>query len=110
MGFFEKIGEKAAGAYKITAEKTSQVSKEIKCKMKMESLRLDLSKTYEEIGQKVYNVYKEEEVNVRRMIKLECEKADQLLEEIEEVKIGNLDGDITSVTSKETITKKEVEE
>lgn len=99
MEFLEKIGKKAADAYKATAEKTSQMSKEIKCKLKIENLKGRVNENYEAIGKKVYEVYREEVVDIRRIIKLECEKVDELLEEIEETKIGNIDGDISEVTT-----------
>lgn len=105
MDFFEKIGKKATEAYKATAEKTTQVSNDIKCKMRIEKLKGEINENYEEIGKKVYGVHKTPEVDVRRITDVYCEKIDKLLAEIEEVKKGNLDTDsfLVAEEKKETI-------
>lgn len=94
MEFLDKLGSKMNDAYKKTAEKTSQISNEIKCKMRIEKIKGEIQAQYEQIGSKVYSLYYKEEVDLRRNIKLECAEIERLKEELVEAEKGNLDEDL----------------
>ena len=54
MDFFDKLGQKASEAYKVTADKTGKLAKETKLKFKMSDLKNQISDIYEEIGKIIY--------------------------------------------------------
>lgn len=58
MGIFDKIGDKAAEVYNSTAEKTSNLTKEMKLKYAINENKGKIEKIYQEIGKTIYNKYK----------------------------------------------------
>lgn len=49
MEFFDKLGQKASEAYKMTADKTEKMAKDVKIKVKMQSLKNKINDIYEEL-------------------------------------------------------------
>ena len=86
MEFFDKVGNKASEAYKVTADKTGKLAKEAKLRMKMGELKSEINDIYEEIGKKIYeNHVKEEKEDISSLIEDECTKIDCLSDEIESI-------------------------
>lgn len=84
MDFFDKIGEKASKAYKITTDRTGKIAKETKIKLKMNELKTQINEVYEEIGKKVYEKHvREEDISIKKDLEEECTKIDVLSDEIE---------------------------
>lgn len=84
MDFFDKLGKKASEAYKVTAEKTSKLTKEAKLKMKNSENKSAIDDLYKEIGKKVYQKYiSKENIDIRKELEEECTKIDVLAAEIE---------------------------
>ena len=61
MEFFDKLGQKASEAYKVTADKTGKLAKEAKLRMKIGELKSQINDIYKEIGKKVYEKHVREE-------------------------------------------------
>ena len=89
MEFFDKLGKKATEAYKITADKTGKIAKETKLKLKISSLRTQVSELYEEIGKKVYEEHiredKQAKEDIEQYLEELCTKIDVLSDEIEDL-------------------------
>lgn len=84
MEFFDKLGEKATQAYKVTAEQTGKLAKETKLKFKIGELRSQVNDIYKEIGKKVYEKHiREQEIDIQKEIEEQCTKIDVLSDEIE---------------------------
>lgn len=84
MEFFNKLGQKASEAYKVTADKTGKLAKEAKIRMKMGELKSEISNIYEEIGKTVYeNHVKNEKNDITNELEEQCTKIDLLSDEIE---------------------------
>lgn len=84
MDFFDKLGKKASEAYKVTAEKTSKLTKEAKLKMKNSENKSAIDDLYKEIGKKVYEKHvRNENINIKKELEEECTKIDVLAAEIE---------------------------
>ena len=84
MDFFDKLGKKASEAYKVTAEKTSKLTKEAKLKMKNNENKSAIDDLYKEIGKKVYQKYiSKESIDIAKELEEECTKIDVLAAEIE---------------------------
>lgn len=84
MEFFDKLGKKASQAYKVTAEKTTKLTKEAKLKMKIAENKSDINDLYEQIGKKVYEKHiREESLDIKKDLEEECTKIDVLAAEIE---------------------------
>lgn len=84
MEFFDKLGEKASKAYKVTADKTSKIAKETKLKFRIGELKTQINEIYEEIGKKVYEKHiREEEICIKKDLEEQCTKIDVLSDEIE---------------------------
>ena len=79
MDFFNKIGKTATSAYKVTADKTGKIAKEIKLKVKVDTLKSNVTKLYTKIGETVCNNPESEE------IKKYVEEIGQLQKEIEDI-------------------------
>ena len=86
MDFFDKLGQKASEAYKVTADKTGKLAKETKLKFKMGELKNQISDIYEEIGKIVYEQHvREENIDIKKQIEEKCTKIDVLSDEIESI-------------------------
>ena len=86
MEFFDKLGQKASEAYKVTADKTGKLAKEAKLRMKMADLKSQISDLYKEIGKKVYeNHVREEKTDIEKELEEECTKIDVISAEIESI-------------------------
>lgn len=84
MDFFDKLGQKANEAYKLTADKTGKIAKEAKIKMKMNELKCEIDDLYNEIGKKVYERHcLDEEIDIKIDLEEECTKIDLLSSDIE---------------------------
>lgn len=84
MDFFDKLGQKANEAYKLTADKTGKIAKEAKIKMKMNELKCEIDDLYNEIGKKVYEKHcLDEEIDINIDLEEECTKIDLLSSDIE---------------------------
>ena len=84
MEIFDKIGQKASEAYKVTADKTSKIARDAKLKMKMNDLKSQISVKYKEIGSKVYEKHTlNETIDIKADLEEECKRIDELSEEIE---------------------------
>lgn len=85
MEFFDKLGQKASEAYKVTADKTGKLAKEAKLRMKMSELKSQVKDIYKIIGKKVYEKHvREEEMDIEKELEEECTKIDVLSDEIED--------------------------
>ena len=58
MDFFDKLSKKASETYKLTKEKTSQISGELKLRNKMNNSKDRIDELYSEIGKIVYEAHK----------------------------------------------------
>lgn len=84
MEFFDKLGQKASEAYKVTADKTGKLAKEAKLRMKMGELKSQINDIYKEIGKKVYEDHvREEKEDISKELEEECTKIDVISAEIE---------------------------
>lgn len=84
MDFFDKLGKKASEAYKITAEKTSKLTKEAKLKLKNNENKAAIDELYIEIGKKVYEKHvRNEKIDIKKELEKECTQIDVLAAEIE---------------------------
>ena len=84
MGFFDSLGKKASAAYDATAEKTGKLAKEAKLRMKINENKSDINDIYKEIGKKVYEKHvREENIDIKTELEVECTKIDVLSAEIE---------------------------
>lgn len=84
MDIFDKIGQKASEAYKITADKTGKIAKETKLKLRMGEIKTKTSEIYEQIGKKVYEKHvREEEISIKDELEEECTKLDVLSDEMD---------------------------
>lgn len=84
MEFFNKLGQKASEAYKVTADKTGKVAKEAKLRMKISDLKSKIKDIYKEIGECVYQKHiREEEYDISNEIEEKCTHIDVMSDEIE---------------------------
>lgn len=84
MEFFDKLGQKASEAYKITADKTGKIAKEAKLRIKISDLKSQVNNCYQNIGKKVYEKHiRENEMDIEKELEEECTKIDVLSDEIE---------------------------
>ena len=61
MDFFDKLSKKASETYKMTKEKTSQISGELKLRNKISNSKENINNLYNEIGKLVYEAHKKGE-------------------------------------------------
>lgn len=84
MEFFDKLGQKASEAYKVTADKTGKIAKEAKLRIKMGELKSEINDIYEDIGKLVYEKHiREEEYDISKELEEFCIKIDIISDEIE---------------------------
>ena len=87
MDILDKIGKTATSAYKVTADKTGKLAKEIKLKVKADSLKTDITKLYTKIGEAVCNNPESQEIkeNIAKISELKKE-VEKISEEIRQLK------------------------
>ena len=84
MEFFNKIGDIASKTYKNASQKTGEIAKEAKIKMKMNENKSKINDLYEEIGKIVYQKHiNKEEVKIEEDLNTYCNQIDELSKEIE---------------------------
>ena len=87
MDFFDKLSKKASETYKMTKEKTTQISGELKLKNKINEAKEEIEKIYSEIGNLVYNAHKNGEAVSEDEVTAKCEEIARKEEEIEKAKV-----------------------
>lgn len=84
MDFFNKLTKKAKETYKEASQKTGELAKEAKLRMKMNENKSTINSLYQEIGKKVYEKHvKSEAIDIKTELEEECTKIDVLSAEIE---------------------------
>lgn len=84
MDFFNKLTQKAKETYKEASQKTGELAKEAKLRMKMNENKSLINSLYQEIGKKVYEKHvKSETIDIKTELEEECTKIDVLSAEIE---------------------------
>ena len=84
MDFFNKLTKKAKETYKEASQKTGELAKEAKLRMKMNENKSAINSLYQEIGKKVYEKHvKSEAIDIKTELEEECTKIDVLSAEIE---------------------------
>ena len=81
MEFFNKLGKKASETYQVTKEKTVKFSNEVKLKGKIGDTKANINKVYKEIGELVYEQYKDN-TDKKEDIELKCQVISNLNDEI----------------------------
>lgn len=76
--------EKMASVGKSAANKSGELVEIAKISLQISSKEDDIAKIYREIGEKVYDAYKNADVNIE--VEPLCEKVDALFVELEELK------------------------
>lgn len=87
MDFFDKLSKKASETYKMTKEKTTQISGELKLKNKINEAKEEIEKIYSEIGNLVYTAHKNGEAVSEDEVTAKCEEIARKEEEIEKAKV-----------------------
>lgn len=87
MDILDKISKTASSAYKVTADKTGKLAKEIKLKIKGDNLKAEVTKLYTKIGETVYNNPESNKIQeyINKISELQKE-IEIVLEEIRELK------------------------
>lgn len=84
MEFFNKIGDLANKTYKNASQKTGEIAKEAKIKMKMNENKSKITDLYKEIGAIVYKKYlNAEKIEIKEDLNTYCSQIDELSKEIE---------------------------
>lgn len=84
MDFFNKIGDFANKTYQKTSQKTGELAKEAKIKMKMNENKSKIKDLYTEIGKNVYQKYMDDQNrNIEEDIKEFCVQIGLLADEVE---------------------------
>ena len=86
MDFFNKLGNIANKTYKSASQKTGEIAKEAKIKMKMNENKSKIKDLYEEIGKIVYQKHiHEEEVKIKEDLNTYCSQIDEISKEQEKL-------------------------
>jgi len=86
MDFLNKLGDIANKTYKSASQKTGEIAKEAKIKMKMNENKAKIKDLYEEIGKVIYRKHiNEEEVKIKEDLDTYCSQIDQLSKEVEKL-------------------------
>lgn len=86
MDFLNKLGNIANKTYKNASQKTSEIAKEAKLKMKMNENRAKIKDLYEEIGKIIYQKHiHEEEVKIKEDLDTYCSRIDEISKEQEKL-------------------------
>ena len=84
MEILNKLGDIASKTYKKTSQKTGEIAKEAKIKMKMNENKSKINNLYLEMGKKIYQNYiSKEKINMEEDIKNYCDQICELSNEIE---------------------------
>lgn len=84
MKFFDKIGNIANKTYKSASQKTGELAKEAKIKMKVSETKGKIKDLYEEIGKIIYQKHiNGEEVKIQEDLNAYCSQIDELSKDIE---------------------------
>ena len=84
MEFFNKIGDIASKTYKNASQKTGELAKEAKIRMKMNENKSKINDLYEEIGKIIYQKHiNGQEVKIEEDVNAYCNQIDELSKEIE---------------------------
>ena len=84
MNFLDKLGNIANKTYKSASQKTGELAKEAKIKMKMNENKSKINDLYEEIGKIIYQKHIHgEEVKIQEDVNSYCTQIDELSKEIE---------------------------
>ena len=85
MDFINEIGKKTSKVCNFTVNKTNEIAKETKYKMKMMSYKSKIEELYEDIGKKVYQnyVYNKKE-DIEELTLEECIEIDKIASQIED--------------------------
>lgn len=84
MEFFNKLGDIANKTYKNASQKTGEIAKEAKTKMKMNENKGKIKDLYEEMGKIVYQKHIHgEDVKIEEDLNTYCSQIDKLSKEIE---------------------------
>lgn len=84
MDFFNKIGDIASKTYKKTSQKTGEIAKEAKLRMKMNENKSKINDLYEEIGKNIYQKHiSTENIEIDDDINSYCSQIDELSKEVE---------------------------
>ena len=84
MNFLNKLGNIANKTYKSASQKTGEIAKEAKIKMKMNDNKGKIKDLYEEIGKIIYQKHIHgEEVKIEEDVNAYCKQIDELSKEIE---------------------------
>lgn len=86
MDFFNKLGNIANKTYKSASQKTGELAKEAKLKMKMNENKAKIKDLYEEIGKIIYQKHiHEEEVKIKEDLNTYCSQIDEISKEQEKL-------------------------
>ena len=86
MEFFNKLGDIANKTYKSASQKTGEIAKEAKLKMKMNENKGKINDLYEEIGKIVYQKHiNSEEVKIKEDLDTYCSQIDEISKEQEKL-------------------------
>ncbi len=84
MDFFNKLGDIANKTYKSASQKTGEIAKEAKIKMKMNENKGKINDLYEEMGKIIYQKHiNGEEVRIKEDLDTYCSQIDELAKENE---------------------------
>lgn len=84
MNFFNKLGNIANKTYKSASQKTGDIAKEAKIKMKMNENKGKIKDLYEEMGKIVYQKsINNENINIKDDLDSYCSQIDELSKEVE---------------------------
>jgi len=86
MDFFNKLGNIANKTYKSASQKTGELAKEAKLKMKMNENKSKINDLYEEMGKIIYQKHiHEEEVKIKEDLDSYCSQIDEISKEQEKL-------------------------
>jgi len=86
MDFFNKLGNIADKTYKSASQKTGELAKEAKIKMKMNENKSKIKDLYEEMGKIIYQKHiHEEEVKIKEDLDSYCSQIDEISKEQEKL-------------------------
>jgi len=86
MDFFNKLGNIANKTYKSASQKTGELAKEAKIKMKMNENKSKIKDLYEEMGKIIYQKHiHEEEVKIKEDLDSYCSQIDEISKEQEKL-------------------------
>ena len=86
MDFLNKLGKIANKTYKSASQKTGEIAKEAKIKMKMNENKSKIKDLYEEVGKIVYQKHMQgEEIKVQEDLDTYCSQIDEISKEQEKL-------------------------